>query len=68
MKTKSAPEFERIKQVLLRKGEPDRVPFFELFSDIEGLVMTAIGKPIQNFLSSDDDEKLYNHIQYMYNM
>ncbi len=39
------PDFNRLKRVLLRDGEPDIVPFYELFADIE--VMEAIlGKPL----------------------
>jgi len=34
------PNFERMKKILLRQGEPDRVPFYEHFCDIE--IMEAI--------------------------
>jgi uroporphyrinogen decarboxylase len=39
------PNFERLRTVLLRHGEPDRVPFIELFADPQ--VMSAVvGAPI----------------------
>ena len=39
------PNFERMNQVLLLDGEPDRIPFYDLFADLE--VMEAIvGKKI----------------------
>ena len=49
------PDFGRILAVLRREGEPDRVPFFELFQDIE-IVQACMGKP----LPADPDEfRLY---------
>jgi len=39
-----APDFTRLDQVLRRQGEPDRVPFYELFSNIQPEVLKAIGK------------------------
>ena len=38
------PDFTRIEKVLLRQGEPDRVPFYELFSNIQDDVLKRIGK------------------------
>jgi len=35
-----APDFSRLRKVLTRQGEPDRVPFYELFADNE--IMEAI--------------------------
>lgn len=32
---KPDPDFSRLKKALLREGEPDRVPFYELFADPE---------------------------------
>lgn len=41
------PNFERFRKVLMLEGEPDRVPFYELFADQE--IMTAIlGRPVRN--------------------
>lgn len=37
---KPDPDFSRLRKALLRQGEPDRVPFYELFADWE--IMTAI--------------------------
>lgn len=31
--TEFRPDFNRLRKVLLREGEPDRVPFYELFAD-----------------------------------
>ena len=39
------PDFERLRKVLLRQGEPDHVPFVELFADRE-IIETIIGEPI----------------------
>jgi len=39
-----APDFSRLERVLRRQGEPDRVPFCELFSNIQAEVLQAIGK------------------------
>jgi len=39
------PDFERLRKVLLRQGEPDRVPFVELFADRE-IMEAVIGEPI----------------------
>jgi uroporphyrinogen decarboxylase len=38
------PDFRRFEMVLRRQGEPDRVPFYELFSNIQAEVLAAIGK------------------------
>lgn len=38
------PNFERVLKVLRREGEPDRVPFLELFHDPE-IIQQAMGKP-----------------------
>ncbi|MGE5531320.1 MAG: uroporphyrinogen decarboxylase family protein [Bacteroidota bacterium] len=38
------PDFERVLTVLKRTGEPDRVPFFELFQDFE-IVIACMGRP-----------------------
>jgi len=40
----SEPNFLRFEKVLRRQGEPDRVPFYELFSNIQAEVLAAIGK------------------------
>ncbi len=38
------PDFARLERVLRRRGQPDRVPFYELFSNIQPEVLKAIGK------------------------
>ena len=52
------PNFERLRKVLLRQGEPDRVPFYEIFADIE--IMEAItGEPLSklNLENREEEEK-----------
>jgi len=39
------PDFNRLRQVLLRQGEPDRVPFYELFADAE-IMQAVTGKEL----------------------
>lgn len=39
------PDFNRLKKVLLRDGEPDIVPFYELFADTE-IMQAVLGKPV----------------------
>jgi len=41
---KPAPDFERLRKALLREGEPDRVPFYELFFD-KPIKDHLLGKP-----------------------
>ena len=38
------PDFNRVLTVLRRAGEPDRVPFFELFHDAE-IMVAVMGRP-----------------------
>ena len=42
---KPDPDFSRLRKVLLRQGEPDRVPFFELSIDAE-IIEAVIKKPM----------------------
>jgi len=70
---KPDPNFKRLEKVLKRKGEPDKVPFFELFSNIEYEVLQVIEPqepPELNNLKADDEdtENLKNHITYMYSL
>ncbi|MBM4037856.1 MAG: uroporphyrinogen-III decarboxylase-like protein [Planctomycetes bacterium] len=37
------PDFGRLEKVLRREGEPDRAPFYELFSNIQPEVLRALG-------------------------
>ena len=67
------PDYSRIKNVLTRDNNPDRVPLFELFSNIEEQVLNRIElKPVP-FQSAPDETdpvemNLKNHITYMYNL
>lgn len=45
------PDFNRVLTVIRREGEPDRVPFFELFHDAE-VIAAVMGRPAP----SDGDE------------
>lgn len=44
---KRDPDFNQLKMVLTRSGEPQRVPFFELFADGE-IMAHILGKPVRN--------------------
>jgi uroporphyrinogen decarboxylase len=39
------PNFDRMMTVLRREGEPDRVPFFELFHDVQ-IMEAVLGRPV----------------------
>lgn len=43
--TEHTPDFNRLRKVLLREGEPDRVPFYEILAD-NVFVEKYTGKPI----------------------
>ena len=63
------PDFERLDCVLRRRGRPDRVPFYELFSNIENEVLHEIGNPClydANKFNKRQDEVLIPHITYQY--
>jgi len=53
------PNFDRILTVLRREGEPDRVPFFELFHDRE-VIEAIMGSP-----TPDGEEGRRYHIEFM---
>lgn len=64
------PDFGRLRTVLLRQGEPDRVPFYELFSDIETAVLRALGRPAEDIAPQPHDIEtidayLKQHVDYM---
>jgi len=49
-------DFEVLKKVLLQQGEPDRVPFYEIFADPE--IMEAVtGEPLTKLDRRNKDEK-----------
>lgn len=63
------PDFERLRKVLTRDGIPDRVPFYELFSNIQDEVLAAIGKLDQpGDATAFGGIGLQRHIRYMFNL
>ena len=67
------PDFGRLEKVLRRQGLPDRVPFYELFSNIELDVLKAIGKaPEESDPEPSNPERedyaLRRHISYMFSL
>lgn len=58
------PDFDRLLKVLRRDGEPDRVPFFELFSNLEREVLEALGRWEPPEGKDPWDGQLRNHITY----
>lgn len=64
------PDFTRLLKTLRRDGEPDRVPFFELFSNITEPVLRALGRwvPAPDSPSRDEwiDWWYDRHIEYQY--
>lgn len=60
------PDFNRLLKVLERDGEPDRVPFFELFSHIEPEVMRALGRGTEG--GDGEEGALRRHIDYQYTL
>ena len=63
MKIDRAPDFGRLEKVLRREGKPDRVPFYELFSNIEPQVMEMIDAgpcPVP------EDSPRSSHVHYQY--
>lgn len=54
------PNFDRLLTVLRREGEPDRVPFFELFHDAQ-IIEAVMNRP----LPADPDERRRCRIEFM---
>jgi uroporphyrinogen decarboxylase len=54
------PNFDRVLKVLGREGEPDRVPFFELFHD-QPIIEAVLGHPAP----ADPDEWRRDRIKFM---
>jgi len=63
------PDFGRLEKVLRRQGVPDRVPFYELFSNIQDDVLQVLGRlgPEDQDLSPEEQEKRLwqRHVDYM---
>ncbi len=70
---KPDPDFGRMDTVLRRSGPPDRVPFFELYSNIQPEVLAALGKtPARPKEPSGEKEQwlvsLAEHVAYMFEL
>ena len=49
------PDFERLRRIIMREEEPDRVPFFDIQIDPE--IMAAImGEPVPAMLDTDPEQ------------
>lgn len=73
IKIQPKPDFTRFEKVLRRQGVPDRVPFYELFSNIQTEVLNAIGKGGEEvepeFSSREHEEwRWKQHITYQFYM
>ena len=69
LKIQPDPDFGRLEKVFRRQGEPDRVPFFELFSNIQPDVLDAMGLKGANALPGrpgGEDRVLQGHIDYQF--
>ena len=71
LKIKPDPDFGRLEKVLKRQAVPDRVPFFELLSNLEAEVLEAIGKgrgdtKIQCGTGGSGLQALEQQIDYMF--
>ncbi len=66
------PDFSRLEKVLRRTGMPDRVPFYEIFSNIEASVLAAIGDPPlpgargRIRAAGPRDQDLLTHVRHQY--
>jgi uroporphyrinogen decarboxylase len=66
------PDFSRLEKVLRRQGTPDRVPFYEIFSNIESKVLREIGDPLMPGMREPDsaetawERDLRTHIRHQY--
>ncbi|MFH1824783.1 MAG: uroporphyrinogen decarboxylase family protein [Candidatus Firestonebacteria bacterium] len=66
IKIKPTPDFGRIEKALKRNEVPDKVPFYELFSNIEEKI---IGDKIKKNDCKDElDYQLKTHITYQYKL
>lgn len=66
------PDFNRLKKVLLREGEPDRVPFFDLYPDAS-MIQAITGKPMgvdtnMEFFYSMGYDYVYVEANFRYRM
>ena len=73
LKIKPEPDFGRLDNVLRHQSIPDRVPFYELFSNIQSDVLQVIGKAGEGMdteLSDPEREEhaLRQHVSYMFSL
>jgi uroporphyrinogen decarboxylase len=59
-----SPDFSRLERVLRRQGEPDRVPFFELHSQLGDRVLADLGIEVSG--GDPDTLGLRRHIAYLH--
>ena len=62
------PDFNRLLKVLRREGEPDRLPLYEIFSDIEFEVLRLLGRPADPepglTREQERDWRFRKHVEY----
>ncbi len=57
---KPQPDFSRLRDAILRTGRADRLPFLELFADVE-IVEACLGRP---WLTEEDKVEFYYRLGY----
>lgn len=73
MNFKPSPDYRRIDAVLKRTGIPDRVPLFEIYSNIQEEILSIVYEPNNEieklFKQMKPQDEIYkNHIRYMYTL
>jgi uroporphyrinogen decarboxylase len=71
LKIRPDPDFSRLEKVITRKAIPDRVPFFELLSNLEEEVLETLGRAGNKTPLYGREEKvrlLQRQIDYMYHL
>lgn len=61
------PDFERLRKAIMREGQPDRIPFFEIQIDTE-LMEAILGEPVPSAFDTDPEQtrtKLLKDIKLM---
>jgi uroporphyrinogen decarboxylase len=65
-----SPDFERLRRAIMRKGEPDRIPFFEIQIDPE-TIGAILGEPVPSAFDTDPEQiriKLLQDIKVMHRL
>lgn len=65
-----SPDFERLKKAIMREGEPDRIPFFEIQIDPE-TIGAILGEPVPSPFDTDPEQiqtKLLQDIALMHRL